>query len=73
VDFTLAAGSLSFAPGETSKTIEVGITDDVLDEPDEMVVLTLSNPQNASLGAITTMTLTIVDNDSVTYLPLTLR
>jgi hypothetical protein len=75
VDYTLAPGSLTFAPGETSKTIALRITDDALHEPDETLVVGLSKPQNAILGANTSLTLTIVDNDndSVTYLPLTLR
>src|SRR6185503_11373725 len=43
-DYTAASGTLNFANGETSKTFSVPVTDDVLDEPDETVNLTLSNP-----------------------------
>jgi len=63
VDYTLSAGSLSFAPGETSKTISASINDDTQSEPDETVVVTLNNPQNAGLGSITSLTLTIADNE----------
>ncbi|MCY3566731.1 MAG: hypothetical protein OXH27_11185, partial [Gammaproteobacteria bacterium] len=42
-----AGGTLSFAPGEVSKTIAVAVTGDGVDEPNETVVLRLSNPSNA--------------------------
>jgi Tol biopolymer transport system component len=70
VDYTLAAGSLTFNPGQTSQTIDVNIVEDTLYESDETVILTLSNPQNAALGTLTTLTLTINDDDYGTYLPL---
>ncbi|NOY81102.1 MAG: hypothetical protein GXP31_08870, partial [Kiritimatiellaeota bacterium] len=66
VDYTLADGTLIFDPGETSKTIDVAIVDDVTGEPDETVEITLSNPSNAKLGPITLHTVTIRDNDDNT-------
>ncbi len=62
-DYTAAGGTLTFAPGETSKTFPVTIVDDLLTEGDETVNLALSNPSGATLGALTTATLTIVDNE----------
>jgi Ca2+-binding RTX toxin-like protein len=63
-DYTAAAGTLSFGPGETSKTFSVAILDDTLVEGDETVNLTLSNPTgSATLGSPGTAVLTIVDND----------
>jgi len=62
-DYTAASGTLSFAPGQTSQSFSVTILDDELDEQDEMLILTLSNPVNVTLGAPSTATLTIVDND----------
>jgi hypothetical protein len=62
-DATVADGTLTFAPGETSKTIAVQIADDTLDENSEDVIVRLSNPTNGSLGTTTTHTLTITDND----------
>ena len=59
VDYTLAAGTLTFSPGDTTKNIQVTIVDDSLDEDSETVVVTLSNPANATLGAITSHTYTI--------------
>jgi hypothetical protein len=58
------ASQLSFAPGETSKTIVVAVTDDVLDEDPETLVLTLGAGGTASLGAQTTHTVTISDDDA---------
>ncbi|MGI9251618.1 MAG: Ig-like domain-containing protein, partial [Pseudohongiellaceae bacterium] len=48
VDYIVESGTLTFMPGESSKTISVGIVDDRLDEDAEVLTLTLSN---ASAGA----------------------
>ena len=61
-DFTAASGTLTFAAGETSKTVSVATTDDSAGEEDETFTLTLSNPADATLGDATA-TGTIVDND----------
>ncbi len=63
IDYTLAAGQVTFNIGQTIQSIPVTIVDDALDEDDETIVVTLSNPTNAVLGAITTHTYTITDND----------
>ena len=49
-DYTAATGTLSFAAGETSKTIPVTIAGDALNEPDETLNLNLSTPANATIG-----------------------
>src|SRR5262249_40757605 len=49
VDYTSASGTLTLAPGETSKTIAVSVLGDLVDEPDESFTLRLSNPGNATL------------------------
>ncbi|MCC6166272.1 MAG: hypothetical protein IT329_03505 [Caldilineaceae bacterium] len=61
-DYSTVSGTLNFAPGATSNTFQLTLLDDVQDEPDETVILTLSNPVNATLGA-KDFTLTIKDND----------
>ncbi|MHC4621317.1 MAG: Calx-beta domain-containing protein [Planctomycetota bacterium] len=61
VDYTLNPGTLIFPPGVTSRTIEIDIVDDGSGEADETVVVTLSNPVNINLGAITQHTYTILD------------
>lgn len=57
------SGTLTFPPGQTSKTFTVPIINDALKEPSESAVLALSNPVNASLGAASSATLWIADND----------
>jgi hypothetical protein len=64
VDYTaIPTTTLTFAPGETSKTFTVPIIDDDGAELDETVILTLSGPSNAALGTPASATLTILDNE----------
>ena len=64
-DYTLASGTLTISAGATSGTITIAsIVDDSIDEADETVILTLSNPSNATLGSDSIHTYTITDNDS---------
>ena len=66
-DYEIALGTLTFAPGETSKTFTVLIVDDNLVEGNETVGLSLTNATgtNVSLGTPSTAELTIIDNDMV--------
>jgi hypothetical protein len=60
-DYTAAAGTLNFAAGETTKTFDVDVANDITDEANETVNLTLTS------GATTvdTSVLGIVDNDNL--------
>ena len=49
-DYDRADGKLTFAVGETAKTITVEVLDDELDETDETFKVVLSGQLNASLG-----------------------
>ena len=62
VDYSLTAGTLTFNPGETTKSVELYIINDSLYEANETVVIDLSNPVNATLGQ-SQHTYTIIDND----------
>ena len=63
-DYTLANGTLTISAGATSGTITIaGIIDDLTVEGDETVILTLSSPNNATLGSNSVHTYTITDND----------
>ena len=64
VDFTATSSSqLTFAPGETSKTVNVPVLGDTLQEPDEAFNLSLSALNNATLNEGVGVG-TILDNDS---------
>ena len=49
-DYTVASGTLSFQPGETSKTVTVTVLSDAHDEGSETLTLTLSNATGAVIG-----------------------
>lgn len=63
-DHTLAAGSLTFAPGVTTASLTLRLTDDTLSESDETVVVSLGPGARSGLGAVTAHTVTIRDNDA---------
>jgi aryl-phospho-beta-D-glucosidase BglC (GH1 family) len=67
-DYTAASGTLTFAPGETSKTITVQVLRDTVTEATEAFALRLSNPTHATLTK-TSATATIQDDDSAPPLP----
>jgi chitinase len=48
-DYTAATGLLEFAPGETSKTVEISIRGDLVVESDEQFFVRLLNPEGAAL------------------------
>ena len=62
-DFTAASDTLTFAAGQTSKPVNVTVTDDALDEAPENFQIALSNPSGADLGTIASTTVNITDND----------
>lgn len=66
VDFNSTTLTVSFADGETSKTVVLPIIDDELEEGDETFTISLTtNGSNAVLGATTSAVVTILDNDAV--------
>jgi hypothetical protein len=50
LDYLAASGSLSFAPGETSKNIIVAVIGDESDEVDETFIVVLSSAANATFS-----------------------
>jgi endoglucanase len=68
VDFTAAAGTLTFAPGETEKTVTVTVASDAVAEANETFKLVLSSPTGAVLSQ-PEATATIVDDDAPTSPP----
>ena len=49
-DYRAASGTLKFAAGESSQTIEVAVLDDAHDEGEETLTLRLSNPSGGRLA-----------------------
>ncbi|MEO7911615.1 MAG: Calx-beta domain-containing protein, partial [Roseiflexaceae bacterium] len=71
-DYRLTSHSFSIPAGSASGQVVIELTNDVLEEPAETVILTLGTPTNATLGASTQATVAIQDNDTIyfRYLPL---
>jgi hypothetical protein len=64
-DYTATSGDLTFAAGETSKTISVPLLDDPDVAASEGFTVTLTNPGGgASLGSPAAATVTIADTDA---------
>jgi uncharacterized protein (TIGR03118 family) len=66
-DYEIALTKLTFAPGETSKTVRILIVDDNFVEGDETLDLALSNPTGSGVGLGTpnNAEVKITDNDAV--------
>ncbi|MGL5035231.1 MAG: choice-of-anchor I family protein, partial [Microcystaceae cyanobacterium] len=62
-DYVVTQGTLTFAAGETQKTIDVPVIGDITIELDETFFVNLSNPTNATLST-ETETGTITNDDS---------
>ncbi|HEY8186816.1 MAG TPA: Calx-beta domain-containing protein, partial [Pyrinomonadaceae bacterium] len=65
-DYTFATGTLTFAAGETSKSFQIFIIDDVFQEGTESFSVTLSNAIGTTIGAVNVASVQILDNDSST-------
>ncbi len=64
-DYTSIRTTLAFAPGESTKVVDIPILNDNIDEPDETVVIALESPTGgAVLGNPINAILTIVDDDT---------
>ena len=63
VDYTPTTGTVTFPVGTTSRTAQVPVLGDIIDELAETFTVTLSAPSNATLGA-SVGTGTINDNDA---------
>lgn len=68
VDFVATSGTLTFAAGETTKSISVGVIGDTAVEADETFTVTLSNASGAGI-ADATATGTIRNDDAATQNP----
>ena len=62
-DYTAVSGTLTFAAGETAKTVSIPVLDDAVDEGKEVMRLLLSNPRGAYLRGIHKKARGIITND----------
>ena len=62
LDYVARSGTLSFAPGASTATIEITVNGDGLDEVDETFVVALASPTNAQINDADA-TVTIGDDD----------
>ena len=63
-DYVSAAGSLNFAPGQTTRTVDVAVDGDTIGELDETFAIALSNLVNVAAGVVTGIG-TITDDDAM--------
>jgi hypothetical protein len=69
-DYTASSGTLTFGPGESTKSFTVPVTTDSTHEADETFQVALSGPTGgASLGSPAGATVTIADDDKATTNP----
>ena len=64
MDYTATSGTLTFMPGETSKTITVPILNDTVYETLERFEVTLSNPAGAALSAASLANVNITSDEA---------
>lgn len=64
VDYTATSGTLTFPPGSTSQSFTVVTLADPNGLSTSTVNLTLSSPANATMGTISTATLSLVNSQS---------
>ncbi|WP_020182457.1 retention module-containing protein [Methylotenera sp. 1P/1] len=64
LDYTNSTGTVTFTPGQTTRTITVPINNDTIDEPNETFFVNLSGATNATI-ADSQGAGTIIDNDAV--------
>ena len=64
-DYVATSGTLNFLNGQTLANFSIAITNDTLVEPNETIIVSLSNPTGGtSLGAINTAIVTIIDDET---------
>jgi Ca2+-binding RTX toxin-like protein len=68
-DYLPANGSVTFAPGESSKTIAVNVINDLTPEADETLTVTLTASAPAGLGVPATAALTIINHGVASAAP----
>jgi hypothetical protein len=68
-DFMALPATFTLVPNLTSQALAVSITNDLMTEGDETLILTLTAPAGWALGPHPTLTITILDDESANYGP----
>ncbi len=63
-DYAAATGTVTFAPGETAKTVTVNVVGDTVEEPNETFTMTITSVTNGVVGTATG-TATIINDEGV--------
>ena len=72
-DYTAASGTVTFLPGETTKHVDVPVHGDLVDEDDETLAVTLTNPVGATLATATAAGTIADDDDAVADVGITVE
>ena len=72
-DYTATSGTLTFSDGETSKNIQVTVADDAVTEAEETFKVVLTAQSLETLGAPSTLVITIQDRSTAPVLELLLE
>lgn len=62
-DYVSASGTVTFAPGETTKTVPITVNADLLHELDENLLVAFANPTNATVGGFYGLGLVTIEDD----------
>ena len=62
-DLVVASGVVTFGASDTRANVQIALRDDLLSEGDETFEVRLANPQDAVLGSVDAVQVTIVDDD----------
>ena len=63
-DYSISASPITIPAGSTTGTVTITIVSDIIDEPNETVVINMGTPVNATQGSTITHTATITDDDN---------
>jgi hypothetical protein len=63
-DYTSTIGTLTFLPGESSRTVDIPILNNLLSEQTETFNFAIGRTTGAGLGILRTSTITILDDDA---------
>ena len=65
-------GTVSIPVGSLYGVLDITLIEDMIDEPDETVILSMGTPTNATKGTVILYVLSIIDNDDAPFVSFTL-